>query len=124
MSRTSPLRPLEHGVTRGKRLVVLVGQKKAVAIAMRNISGRKHIRLSQRVPPTYHGISRHSNRGGSCACLRPMLAADNRLAVDQKAGDPQPVWPYAAGGVNLWRLGLSTHDISSQRLISRFLRTA
>jgi hypothetical protein len=27
------------GVTRGKRLVVLVGQKKAVAIAVRNVSG-------------------------------------------------------------------------------------
>ena len=27
--------------TRGKRLVVLVGQKKAVAIAVRNVSGRR-----------------------------------------------------------------------------------
>src|SRR5260370_10032068 len=30
---------LYTGVTRGKRLVVLVGQKKAVAIAVRNVSG-------------------------------------------------------------------------------------
>ena len=29
------------GVTRGKRLVVLVGQKKAVAIALRNVAGRR-----------------------------------------------------------------------------------
>jgi exodeoxyribonuclease V alpha subunit len=29
------------GVTRGKRLVVLVGQKKAVAIAVKNVSGRR-----------------------------------------------------------------------------------
>jgi len=29
------------GVTRGKKLVVLVGQKKAVAIAVKNVSGRK-----------------------------------------------------------------------------------
>ena len=29
------------GVTRGKRLVVLVGQKKAVAVAVRNVSGRR-----------------------------------------------------------------------------------
>ena len=29
------------GVTRGKLLVVLVGQKKAVAIAVRNASGRR-----------------------------------------------------------------------------------
>jgi ATP-dependent exoDNAse (exonuclease V) alpha subunit len=28
-------------VTRGKKLVVLVGQKKAVAIAVRNVSGRR-----------------------------------------------------------------------------------
>jgi exodeoxyribonuclease V alpha subunit len=32
---------LYTGVTRGKRLVVIVGQKKAVAIAVRNISGRR-----------------------------------------------------------------------------------
>ena len=32
---------LYTGVTRGKRLVVMVGQKKAVAIAVRNVSGRR-----------------------------------------------------------------------------------
>jgi exodeoxyribonuclease V alpha subunit len=32
---------LYTGVTRGRRLVVLVGQKKAVAIAVRNVSGRR-----------------------------------------------------------------------------------
>jgi exodeoxyribonuclease V alpha subunit len=31
---------LYTGVTRGKRLVVLVGQRKAIAIAVRNVSGR------------------------------------------------------------------------------------
>jgi exodeoxyribonuclease V alpha subunit len=29
------------GVTRGKKLVVFVGQKKAVAIAVKNVSGRR-----------------------------------------------------------------------------------
>jgi exodeoxyribonuclease V alpha subunit len=29
------------GVTRGKKLVVLVGQKKAVAISVKNVSGRR-----------------------------------------------------------------------------------
>ena len=29
------------GITRGKRLVILVGQKKAVAIAVRSVSGRR-----------------------------------------------------------------------------------
>jgi exodeoxyribonuclease V alpha subunit len=32
---------LYTGVTRGKGLVVLVGQKKAIAIAVRNVSGRE-----------------------------------------------------------------------------------
>jgi exodeoxyribonuclease V alpha subunit len=32
---------LYTGVTRGKKLVVLVGQKKAVAIAVQNVSGRR-----------------------------------------------------------------------------------
>jgi hypothetical protein len=32
---------LYTGVTRGKRLVVLVGQKRAVAILVRNVSGRR-----------------------------------------------------------------------------------
>jgi exodeoxyribonuclease V alpha subunit len=32
---------LYTGITRGKRLVVLVGRKKAVAIAARNVSGRR-----------------------------------------------------------------------------------
>jgi exodeoxyribonuclease V alpha subunit len=32
---------LYTGLTRGKRLVVLVGQKKAVAVAVRNVSGRR-----------------------------------------------------------------------------------
>jgi exodeoxyribonuclease V alpha subunit len=32
---------LYTGLTRGKQLVVLVGQKKAIAIAVRNVSGRR-----------------------------------------------------------------------------------
>jgi exodeoxyribonuclease V alpha subunit len=32
---------LYTGVTRGKRLVVLVGQRKAIAVAVRNVSGRR-----------------------------------------------------------------------------------
>jgi exodeoxyribonuclease V alpha subunit len=32
---------LYTGITRVKRLVVLVGQKKAIAIAVRNVSGRR-----------------------------------------------------------------------------------
>jgi len=52
---------LYTGVTRGKRLVVLVGQKKAVAIAVRNISGRRRWSkldewLSKPAVPVAHSI--------------------------------------------------------------------
>jgi exodeoxyribonuclease V alpha subunit len=43
---------LYTGVTRGKRLVVLVGQKKALAIAVRNVSGsRRWSKLSEWLRP-------------------------------------------------------------------------
>jgi hypothetical protein len=44
---------LYTGITRGKRLVVLVGQKKAVAIAVRNASGRRRwSKLDEWLRPT------------------------------------------------------------------------
>jgi exodeoxyribonuclease V alpha subunit len=44
---------LYTGITRGKRLVVLIGQKKAVAIAVRNVSGRRRwSKLDQWLRPT------------------------------------------------------------------------
>jgi exodeoxyribonuclease V alpha subunit len=47
---------LYTGVTRGKRLVVLVGQKKAVAIAVRNVSGRRRwSKLSEWLNPSTAG---------------------------------------------------------------------
>jgi hypothetical protein len=40
------------GITRGKKLVVSIGQKKAVAIAVRNVSGwRRWSKLSEWLPP-------------------------------------------------------------------------
>jgi exodeoxyribonuclease V alpha subunit len=45
------------GVTRGKKLVVLVGQKKAVAIAVRNVSGR---RRWSKLNEWLRGASRHT----------------------------------------------------------------
>jgi exodeoxyribonuclease V alpha subunit len=44
---------LYTGVTRGKKLVVLVGQRKAVAIAVRNVSGRRRwSKLAEWLRPT------------------------------------------------------------------------
>jgi exodeoxyribonuclease V alpha subunit len=57
-------KPSLHGVTRGKRLVVLVGQKKAVAIAVRNVSGRRRwsklgewLRPGPRISPQQIGLA-------------------------------------------------------------------
>jgi exodeoxyribonuclease V alpha subunit len=50
---------LYTGVTRGKRLVVLVGQKKAVGIAVRSVSGRRRwSKLREWLqPPDYSGVT-------------------------------------------------------------------
>ena len=59
---------LYTGVTRGKKLVVLVGQKKAVAIAVRNVSGRRRwSKLDDWLRP---GASRASH------CVRRELRRD------------------------------------------------
>ena len=62
---------LYTGVTRGKRLVVLVGQKKAIAIAVRNVSGRRRwSKLASGCVPGVHAIRRvlmrdSARRGGA-----------------------------------------------------------
>lgn len=60
---------LYTGVPRGKRLVVLVGQKKALAIAVRNVSGRRRwsklrewLRPTQSLPAGPDGIEHRSQR--------------------------------------------------------------
>jgi UvrD-like helicase C-terminal domain len=62
---------LYTGVTRGKRLVVLAGQKKAVAIAVRNASGRRRwSKLAEWLRPC-SPVSRRIGAAGSA-----MVAAD------------------------------------------------
>ena len=56
---------LYTGVTRGKRLVVLVGQRKAVAIAVRNVSGRRRwSKLKEWLDAPAMGASASHLRGG------------------------------------------------------------
>ena len=58
---------LYTGVTRGKKLVVLVGQKKAVAIAIRNISGRRRwSRLGEWLQRQHIAATQTSQRGQVC----------------------------------------------------------
>ena len=61
---------LYTGVTRGKRLVVLVGQKKAVAIAVRNVSGRRRwSKLAEWLSPS-PSISRRIGPANAVAHLK------------------------------------------------------
>jgi exodeoxyribonuclease V alpha subunit len=56
---------LYTGITRGKRLVVLVGQKKAVAIAVRNVSGRRRwSKLDEWLRPMMPNASSGTARAG------------------------------------------------------------
>jgi hypothetical protein len=66
MSATMLQRNLLYtGVTRGKRLVVLVGQKKAIAIAVRNVSGRRRwSKLGEWLRPGGGGGGRGGRGGG------------------------------------------------------------
>ena len=63
---------LYTGVTRGKKLVVLVGQKKAVAIAVRNVSGRRQwSKLAEWLRPSVSELLLTHQRG----------RAENSLAI-------------------------------------------
>ena len=89
---------LYTGITRGKRLVVLVGQKKAVAIAVRNVSGRRRwSKLDEWLRPVMtphhrHGKSRLSH-GGEGFLSRPRgasLAWQRRAGLDAaRYGEPE-----------------------------------
>ena len=64
---------LYTGVTRGKRLVVLVGQKKAVAIAVRNASGRR------RWSKLDEWLAGRTDRSESCFVVGPGIPQGSSL---------------------------------------------
>ena len=77
-------RPPPHVGTRGKRLVVLVGQKKAVAIAVRNASGRRRrSKLDEWLAGGTGGAETGSLAGAGAAAG---IAVDPRDAVRITAG--------------------------------------
>ena len=87
---------LYTGITRGRRLVVLVGSRRAVAIAVRNVSGRRRwSKLREwvgrgRGTGTIPARSRHSRSFGSCVSSdveefvtgpsRPVVSLEHPLA--------------------------------------------
>ena len=71
---------LYTGVTRGKRLVVLVGQKKAVAIAVRNVSGRRRWSKLQewlRPNPIFIAADRYGNEHKGAHAQPGLFVASN-----------------------------------------------
>ena len=73
---------LYTGVTRGKRLVVLVGQKKAVAIAVRNASGRRHwSKLNEWLRAARSGAARSGRSGRALRSGAPMPPGGNSPPV-------------------------------------------
>ena len=69
---------LYTGVTRGKRLVVLVGQKKAVAIAVRNASGcRRWSKLNEWLAGATAGnlVRGQGSPGAALGACQQMLEA-------------------------------------------------
>jgi hypothetical protein len=73
---------LYTGITRGKRLVVLVGQKKVVAIAVRNASGRRRwSKLREWLGPT---ADERTDQGG----IRYKVSHRFVWSADGKATNP------------------------------------
>ncbi len=63
---------LYTGVTRGKRLVVLVGQRKALAIAIRNAGGRRRrSKLRAWLEATSRPLGEDARDGPAFALGRP-----------------------------------------------------
>jgi hypothetical protein len=77
---------LYTGVTRGKRLVILLGQKKAVAIAIKNVSGRRRwSKLREWLNPVWRGpiTTNYSNHASG-----------------------RPIWKYLSAGFSIpWSIG-------------------
>ena len=86
---------LYTGVTRGKRLVVMVGQKKAVAIAVRNASGRR----------------RWSKLAGMAAPWFTRLSAYMGVTAKVMAGSGFPLGFAGASMARRARAGLDATDI-------------
>jgi UvrD-like helicase C-terminal domain len=69
---------LYTGITRGRRLVVLVGQRKAIAIAVRNVSGRRRwSKLKEWLSPCINGESESSSLLFRSKNLSPSAAEES-----------------------------------------------
>jgi hypothetical protein len=83
---------LYAGITRGKRLVALVGQTKAVAIAVRNLSGRRRwSKLDERLrlgAPSRRHIEPQSILPFNDRSLSPTGAMPPLLAKNQRSPWP------------------------------------
>jgi hypothetical protein len=72
---------LYTGVTRGKKLAVLVGQKKAVAIAVRNVSGRRQCVVGSGLPSSRGAYHDHCHLGVESKVREVFAASDVRTLI-------------------------------------------
>ena len=76
---------LYTGVTRGKQLVVLVGQKKAIAIAVRNVSGRRRWSKLREWLTQTNASDRHDVASSAAAAPGPRPGGRSAAALAQVA---------------------------------------
>ncbi len=102
---------LYTGVKRGKRLVELVGQKKAVAIAVRNVSGRRRwSKLDERLsgPAADRASDSTGGVGSSTGGTR------NASCMRSESGSASSIWPCIRT-----RPGSSSSDGTPRRTAER-----
>ncbi len=107
---------LYTGVKRGKRLVELVGQKKAVAIAVRNVSGRRRwSKLDERLsgPAADRASDSTGGVGSSTGGTR------NASCMRSESGSASSIWPCIRT-----RPGSSSSDGTPRRTAERGGRAA
>ena len=107
---------LYTGMKRGKRLVELVGQKKAVAIAVRNVSGRRRwSKLDERLsgPAADRASDSTGGVGSSTGGTR------NASCMRSESGSASSIWPCIRT-----RPGSSSSDGTPRRTAERGGRAA
>ena len=99
---------LYTGVTRGKRLVVLVGQKKAVAIAVRNASSRRR----------WSKLDEWLAGAEAVGDTETPKARDlRRIAVDWRDAVRITAWPSAGQSRTSTDCATDGHDMETRRLL-------
>ena len=100
------------GITRGKRLVVLVGSRKAVAIAVLNVSGRRRWSKLREWLAALPAVNRHPKRTPYRRAKGTSLGGEIRSARPGRGGDQS--LPKPRGGSMAWRSVRSSRGVKTR----------